>query len=428
MVPIYKKGSKSSPANYRPISLTAILCKLCEHIVHCAIIHHLINHKILSDSQHGFKKRRSCETQLVLTINDLAKGLEDKDQLDVILLDFAKAFDKVSHQRLLHKAQHYGVRGLTLRWVADFLTGRTQQVKLEGQLSNETRVISGVPQGSVLGPLLFLIYINDLPDSINHSTSRLYADDCLLYKPIRSYMDCDTLQADLNRLQDWENKWKKEFHPSKCQVLRVTNKRNPIDGQYNIHGHPLEEVNSAKYLGVHIDKKLSFNTHIDATVKKANSVCAYLHRNFRHCNHRIKQATYCTYVRPVVEYAATACDPHTQKNVNKIVMVQRRSARYVTGDYNRTSSVTAMLGKLKWQSLASRRLQNRLVMLYRIRYDLVDIDWQQHLTELTSSTIGHGSRFRTPLSTSQVYASSFFPRTAKDWNNLPADPADSPSL
>ena len=171
-----------------------------------------------------------------------------------------------------------------------------------------------------------------------------YADGCLLYKPITSSLDCDKLQADLNRLQDWENKWKMEFHPSKCQVLRVTHKRNPIDGQYNSYGHPLVEVNSAKYLGVHIYKKLSFNTHIDATVKKANSVCAFLQRNFRHCNRMIKQATYFTYVRPVVEYAATAWNPHTQKYVHKIEMVQRRSARYMTGDYNRTSSVTAMLG------------------------------------------------------------------------------------
>ena len=177
-------------------------------------------------------------------------------------------------------------------------------------------------------------------------------------------------------------------------------------------------------------EQLYMNTHKSnqPRVKKANSVCAFLQQNFRHCNHRIKQATYFTYVRPVVEYAATAWEPHTQKNFSKIEMVQRRSARYVTGDYNRTSSVTAMLGKLQWQSLGSTHLQFRLVMLYLIRYDLVDIDWQQHLTESTSSTRGHGSRFRTPLSTSQVYASSFSPRTAKDWNNLPADPADSPSL
>ena len=155
VVPIYKKGCKSSPVNYRPISLTAIICKLCEHVVHCAVIHHLIHHDILSENQHGFRKRRSCETQLILTIQDLARGLEDKGQYDVILLDFAKAFDKVSHKRLLLKAKHCGIHGLTLQWIENFLTGRTQQVILEGQLSSEAKVTSVVPQGSVLGPLLF---------------------------------------------------------------------------------------------------------------------------------------------------------------------------------------------------------------------------------------------------------------------------------
>ena len=295
-------------------------------------------------------------------------------------------------------------------WLKDFLTGRTQQVLLKGQLSHESSVTSGVPsgvpQGSVLGLLLFLIYINDLPDSINHSTSRLYADDCLMYKSIKSHQDCDKLQEELDRLQVTENTWKMEFHPAKYQVLRVTNKRNPITGQYNIHDHPLEEVSSAKYLGVHIDRKLNFNTHVDTIVKKTNSVCAFLRRNFKRCNRRIKQATYFTYVRRIVEYAATAWDPHT-KNVNKVEMGQRRSARYVTGNYNKTSSVTAMLTKLQWPSLASRLLQNRLIMLYRICFDLVDIDWQQYLCKSTSSTRGHGTRFSLPK----------FPRTVKDWNS-----------
>ena len=295
----------------------------------------------------------------------------------------------------------------------DFLTGRTQKVILEGQLSNEIQVTSGVPQGSVLGPLLFLIYINDLPDCISHSTSRLYADDCLLYKSIKTQHDCNMLQEDLVRLQQWETTWKMEFHPAKCQVLRVTNNRNPIDGKYNIHGHPLENVGSAKYLGVHIDKNLNFKTPVNATVKKANSVCAFLRRNFKHCNRRIKEATYVTYVRPVVEHAATAWDPHTQKNVNKIEMVQRRSARYVLGDYHQTSSVAAMLTQLQWPSLAYRRTESRLVMMYRIRFDLVDIDWQQHLRQATSSTRGHGSRFIIPKCTNQVHSQSFFSKNCE---------------
>ena len=428
VVPIHKKGCKSTPANYRPISLTAILSKLCEHVVHCAVIHHLIEHNILSDAQHGFRKRRSCETQLILTINDLAKGLNDKEQIDCILLDFAKAFDKVSHRRLLLKADYYGIRGTTLRWVESFLSDRTQQVVLEGQTSQEIKVTSGVPQGSALGPLLFLIYINDLPDSVEHSTTRLFADDCLLYRHIRSDQDCTNLQEDLDRLQEWESKWKMEFHPSKCQILRVTNKRKQVTGQYNIHGHDLEVVSSAKYLGLHIDCKLNFNSHVDTTVKKANSVTGFLRRNFKHCSRHIKQATYFTYVRPVVEYAATAWDPHTQRNINKIEMVQRRCARYVTGDFNQTSSVTAMLNNLQWHSLQDRRLHSRLAMMYRIRFNLVDIAWQSYLSERTSATRGHGSRLQTFRCSNQAYASSFFPRTCKDWNSLQEDPASSSSL
>ena len=250
----------------------------------------------------------------------------------------------------------------------------------------------------------------------------------MLYRRITSAQDCTSLQEDLDRLQEWESKWKMEFHPSKCQILRVTNKRKQVVGQYNIRGHNLEVVNSAKYLGLHIDQKLNFNSHVDTTVKKANSVTGFLRRNFRHCNRHIKQATYFTYVRPVVEYAATAWDPHTQRNINKIEMVQRRCARYVTGDFSRTSSVTAMLNQLKWPSLSDRRLQSRLAMLYRIRFNLVDIAWQSYVSKLTSVTRGHGSRLRTIQCSNDTYASSFFPRTCKDWNSLPEDPACSSSL
>ena len=160
---------------------------------------HLDNYSILHEAQHGFRKGRSCESQLILTIQDLAKGLDNSSQIDAILLDLSKAFDKVPHLRLLYKLNHYGVRGQVLKWVTAFLSGRSQSVVCEGLASTTKSVTSGVPQGSVLGPLLFLVYINDLPSCVR-STPRLFADDCLLYRRIYTPRDCDILPVSYTHL------------------------------------------------------------------------------------------------------------------------------------------------------------------------------------------------------------------------------------
>ena len=243
VVPIFKKGSKSDASNNRPISLTSVLCKLCEHILHSTILTYLANHKILSDAQHGVRKRRSCDTQLLLALNDFARGLEDKSQTDVIFLDFAKAFDKVSHQWLLEKAYYYGIHGHTFKWINSFLDNRSQQVVIDGNFSIDAKITSGVPQGSVLGPLLFLIYINDLPSCVQNTVCRLFADDCILYQRIRSCQDSNKLQADLDQLKKWESIWLMEFNTSICQSISITNKIKPIIGKYQVHGHILEKVN-----------------------------------------------------------------------------------------------------------------------------------------------------------------------------------------
>ena len=225
------------PANYRPISLTSILCKLCEHIIHCAIIRHFDENNVLSDAQHGFRQRRSCETQ-------------------------EEAFDKVSHRHLLKKIHHYGDHDKTLDWISDFLNSRTQSVVVDGQTSEESFVTSGVPQGSVLGLLLFLAFINDLPVRVSSSTTRLFAaiaDDSVLYRRINCAEDSAKLQDDLDTVQVWEQDWLMSFNASKCQVLQITNKSNPIRASYFIHGQELETVKSAKYIGVTLDNKLKFN-------------------------------------------------------------------------------------------------------------------------------------------------------------------------
>jgi hypothetical protein len=202
VVPIFKKGDRTKPENYRPVSLTAVISKMMEHIVVSQIMDHLDSQNILHENQHGFRAKRSCESQLIMTADDIAKHLDNKHQVDMAILDFSKAFDKVSHSRLSEKLRYYGIQGNTRQWIDSFLSNRYQQVVVDNSSSNKTPVTSGVPQGSVLGPTLFLIYINDIASSLS-STIRLFADDCVLYRPITSIADHFHLQKDLDQLVHW---------------------------------------------------------------------------------------------------------------------------------------------------------------------------------------------------------------------------------
>lgn len=204
--PIFKKGNRASPENYRPVSLTSICCKVSEHIITSQTLRHLDHNKILKDCQHGFRKGRSCETQLLITSHDLASILNRHSQVDVAVLDFAKAFDKVPHARLIQKLWYYNLDKNVIGWIKSFLSQRTQRVLVDGCQSEDAAVLSGVPQGTVLGPLLFLICINDITENLE-STVRLFADDCLVYREIRSMTDIRILQDDLNKLDDPLVEW-----------------------------------------------------------------------------------------------------------------------------------------------------------------------------------------------------------------------------
>ena len=345
--PIFKKGDKCQPTNYRPVSLTSVCSKVLEHIIHSHLMYFFEDSQILCDQQHGFRKHRSCESQLLTKVQDLASGLDNQQQMDAILLDFSKAFDKVPHQRLLMKLEHYGVRGTTLQCIRSFLSDRTQKVVVEGKPSSSAPVTSGVPNGTVLGPLLFLAYINDLPSRVK-AKARLFADDCLLYRNIKTNEDAESLQDDLNKLQDWETDWQMHFNPDKCELIRITNKRKTINAMYQIHGVQLKQKKKAKYLGLTFTNTLSWNAHIDTITKKANNTTAFLRRNLSMCPRKVKDTCYKTFVKPQVEYAATVWDPHTTESIKKVKAVQRRAARFVTGDYRTASSVTAMVDSLSW--------------------------------------------------------------------------------
>ena len=198
IAPVYKKGDRSKPENYRPISLTSICSKIMEHIIASTMMTHFQANNILYDLQHGFSHGKSCETQLISLTDDLAVNRNNGIQTDLVFMDFAKAFDKVPHRRLLHKLQYYGVRGNTLVWIQNFLLGRSQTVVLDGERSDPMPVTSGVPQGTVLGPILFLAYINDLPEHAANAKVRLFADDCILQMPIHDSSDCNKLQEDID--------------------------------------------------------------------------------------------------------------------------------------------------------------------------------------------------------------------------------------
>ena len=189
-----------------------------EHILSSQMMHHIESQGIICETQFGFRQNHSCETQLLLIIDDFARAMDHNIQVDVGILDMSKAFDKVPHERLALKLHHYGIRGNVLTWLQSFLRNRSQQVVIDGYYSTPCGVISGVPQGSVLGPTLFLIYINDIAADIQ-STIRLFADDCLIYRRISSPEDHYILQEDLNRLTVWATTWQMNFNVDKCNIM-----------------------------------------------------------------------------------------------------------------------------------------------------------------------------------------------------------------
>ena len=375
--PVYKKGKRSLPINYRPISLTSVACKTLEHIIAHNIMRHIDMHKILKPYQHGFLKHHSCESQLINTSEELMRHLDQVTggQIDILVLDFSKAFDLVSHKKLLTKLDHYGVRGKTLNWLNGWISNRTQKVVIDGEFSPSIPVTSGVPQGTVLGPLMFLLYINDIGELIDNSTSiKLFADDCLLFRPIQTDQDQVQLQSDLDKLRSWAKSWQMNFNPTKCECLHITRSRTPKVFTYNLMGTDLKTVNQCRYLGIHITNTLTWNSHIDKVSNDANRMLGVVKRNLARCDPPVKRIAYLALVRPKLEYASTVWDPHQSNHIHKLEMVQRRAARFIKSDYQRTSSVTAMLQDLQLTPLELRRRHFRLTMLFKALHEESAVD------------------------------------------------------
>ena len=215
---------------------------------------HLDKHQVLTSLNHGFRSEYSCETQLVFTAHDLLNFYDQNRQVDVVIFDFSKAFGTVPHRKLLHKLDAYGIRGPLHTWIGYFLTQRKTNVVVEGQKSHSVHVGSCVPIGTVLGLLLFLCHINDLPERVN-SQIRLFADDCLLYRPINSPQDHQTLQRNLNNLKIWADDWGMKFNAQKCYLLSTKSKSSHF---YTINDQILKQVQDNPYLGITFSEDLKW--------------------------------------------------------------------------------------------------------------------------------------------------------------------------
>ena len=366
IVAIFKKGSKMSTENYRPVSLTSVVCKVLEHIIHRHIMNHCDQHNLLRSHQHGFRQNHSCESQLILSMEDIYRQHDKNKQVDMLILDFTKAFDTVPHQRLLMKLKHYGIDSNLHRWISSWLTERTQQVVVDGDYSSCKQVRSGVPQGTVLGPLMFLLYINDIGDHLNHSTIRLFADDCLLYRTISNQDDADRLQDDLDKLQEWTETWQMNFNAKKCYLLSTHSKRDPALNRYRLNGEEIAKTSHHSYLGVELQDDGKWTKHIENCTKKANRALGFIRRNFGRCPESIKESLYTAMVRPHLEYASGAWSPHLKKDINRLDNIQRKASRFVKSCNSRDpGTVTGLLADLGWNSLKQRRTKHDLTLFYQ---------------------------------------------------------------
>lgn len=419
VVPAFKSGDKHSPLNYRPISITSVPCKILEHIIYSHISNFLESNSFFHPSQHGFRKTFSCETQLLLFTHKLHAILDRRSFADCIFLDFAKAFDKVSHRLLLLKLRNIGIETNVLKWLESFLTNRQQFVTANDVSSSLAPVISGVPQGTVLGPLLFLIYINDLPNCVS-SSIHLFADDCVFFREITTNDDIHALQSDINAISNWCSTWQMKLNVKKCKFMRVS-RLSTIPPSYHLDHIALESVSSYKYLGLHITTDLSWKKHIDFITNKANRMLGYLKRNFQSAPSSIKLLFYKSIVRSQLEYASSIWDPHIEILVHQLEMIQNNSARFILSNYQRASSVSTMKLNLGLPLLTTRRKIARLCLFHKIFYHDTLHDFLITPPSYVSSRLDHSHKVGQISCHTTTFSKSFIPSTSKDWNHLPRD-------
>ena len=424
VVPIFKKGNRQDPGNYRPVSLTAVPCKILETLIRDCLMTHLMTEGLLHSDQHGFRPRKSCSSQLLEVLQDWSCSVEHGESVDVLYLDFRKAFDAVPHQRLLRKVESYGISGSLKRWIAAFLQDRSQQVVVRGHSSQWTSVSSGVPQGSVLGPVLFIIYINDLPEVVS-SSIKIFADDTKIYRnvsPVSGHME---LQADLEAVASWSAKWQLPFNVTKCKSLHVGS-QNPCH-IYRMGDTNLDQALMEKDLGIHIDSELKFRKQAAAAAAKGNQLLALIKRSFMYISVDTLPVLYKTLVRPHLEYGNLIWGPFNRADQKLIERVQRRATRLVPEI--KGLPYPERLRRLGLPSLYYRRRRGDMIAMYQVFNGGMDIQPDEFFSLAPSvGTRGHSMKLRKPQAHSRVRRCTFAVRAINDWNGLPPSVILAPSL
>lgn len=414
ITPIFKSGDKLNPKNYRPISLVPIAAKICERIILERVTQFALQNNLIPEEQHGFLPGRSVLTNLLLCVDEWSIMLDRGVPVDVIYLDFSRAFDRVPHKRLLLKLESLGIRGSLLQWIKSFLSDRSFRVRVGDSLSTTRPVLSGVPQGSVLGPILFLLYTSDLPRTIRSHCS-LFADDSKIFgNPL---IDPGVIQRDLDALYDWSANWCLPLNLQKCAVVHM-GKNNPAV-KYTLGGRVISSESSHCDLGVVVSNDLSWSNHILHVVSKAKRILYLLRRSFSRCDPTTCRILYTTYVRPILEYAGPVWAPSLVRDVELLESVQRRATRIPYGVLR--PSYTDRLSIMNLPLFSERRIRGDLIITYRALNGLFSADLGRIYTLNNDERLrGHRFKLRREKFRSTQRECFLSNRVFSSWNRLPS--------